>query len=154
MLAMHPCLRFEPLTTTDLFTGPVILPFPEGQRKVKVARLRLTLCDPMDYTGHEFSRPGYWSGWPFPSLGDLANPGIEPRSAALQVDSLPAEPPGKHEGQIVGTIIMRLLSRSDMHSRFLDVFSWCDGSFFFFFPKLLNYIYCLEAPLFPKAFTC
>ena len=30
---------------------------------------------------------------------------------------------------------MRLLSLSDMHSRFLDVFSWCDGSFFFFFPN-------------------
>ena len=32
---------------------------------------------------------------PFPSPGDLPNPGIEPRSPALQVDSLPAEPPGK-----------------------------------------------------------
>ena len=43
----------------------------------------------------EFSRPVYWSGWPFPSPGDLPNPGIEPRSPALQVDSLPAEPQGK-----------------------------------------------------------
>ena len=43
----------------------------------------------------EFSRPEYWSGKPFPSPGDLPNPGIEPRSPALQVDSLPAEPPGK-----------------------------------------------------------
>ena len=40
----------------------------------------------------EFYRPEYWSGWPFPSPGDLPNPGIEPRSPALQVDSLPAEP--------------------------------------------------------------
>ena len=40
----------------------------------------------------EFSRPEYWSGWPFPSPGDLPNPGIEPRSPALQADSLPAEP--------------------------------------------------------------
>ena len=37
----------------------------------------------------EFSRPEYWSGWPFPSLGDLPNPGIELGSPALQVDSLP-----------------------------------------------------------------
>ena len=44
----------------------------------------------------EFSRPEYWSGWPFPSPGDLPNPGIEPRSLVLQVDSLPAEPQGKH----------------------------------------------------------
>ena len=36
----------------------------------------------------EFSRPKYWSGWPFPSLGNLPNSGIEPRSPALQVDSL------------------------------------------------------------------
>ena len=43
----------------------------------------------------EFSRPEYWSGWAFPSPGDLSNPGIEPRSPTLQVDSLPAEPQGK-----------------------------------------------------------
>ena len=43
----------------------------------------------------EFSRPEYWSGDPFPSPGDLPNPGIEPRSPTLQEDSLPAEPPGK-----------------------------------------------------------
>ena len=34
------------------------------------------------------SRQGYWSGLPFPSLGDLPNPGTEPRSLALQADSL------------------------------------------------------------------
>ena len=39
----------------------------------------------------EFSRSEYWRGWPFPSPGDLPNPGIEPRSPALQTDSLPAE---------------------------------------------------------------
>ena len=39
-----------------------------------------------------FSRPEYWSGKPFPSPGDLPNPGIEPRSPALQADSLPTEP--------------------------------------------------------------
>ena len=43
----------------------------------------------------EFSRPEYWSGYPFPSPGDLPNPGIEPGSPALQVYSLPAEPQGK-----------------------------------------------------------
>ena len=43
----------------------------------------------------EFSRPEYWSGWPFPSPGDLPNPGIKPRSPALQEDSLPAEPQEK-----------------------------------------------------------
>ena len=43
----------------------------------------------------EFSRPEYWSGKPFPSPVDLPNPGIKPGSPALQVDSLPAELPGK-----------------------------------------------------------
>ena len=49
----------------------------------------------------EFSRPEYWSGQPFPSPGDLPDPGIEPGSPALQADSLPSEPPGnplKHVG--------------------------------------------------------
>ena len=42
-----------------------------------------------------FSRQGYWSGLPRPPPGNLPNPGIEPRSPALQVDSLPSEPLGK-----------------------------------------------------------
>ena len=42
-----------------------------------------------------FSRQEYWSGLPFPSPGDLPNPGIEPRSPALQEVSLPSEPPRK-----------------------------------------------------------
>ena len=40
-----------------------------------------------------FSRQEYWSGLPFPSLGDLLNPGIKPGYPALQADSLPTEPP-------------------------------------------------------------
>ena len=43
----------------------------------------------------EFSRSEHWSGQPFPSPGDIPNPGIEPRSPALQADSLPDEPQGK-----------------------------------------------------------
>ena len=42
-----------------------------------------------------FSRQEYWSGLPFFSPGDLSDPEIEPRSAALQADSLPSEPPEK-----------------------------------------------------------
>ena len=41
----------------------------------------------------EFSRQEYWSGLPFPSPGDLPNPGIEPGSSALRADSLSSEPP-------------------------------------------------------------
>ena len=42
-----------------------------------------------------FSRQECWSGLPFPSPGDLPDPGIEPRSPSLQADTLPSEPPGK-----------------------------------------------------------
>ena len=42
-----------------------------------------------------FSRQEYWSGLPFPSPGDLPDPGMEPGSPALQADSLPSEPPGE-----------------------------------------------------------
>ena len=41
------------------------------------------------------SRQEYWSGLPCPPLGDLPDPGIEPRSPALQADSLPSELQGK-----------------------------------------------------------
>ena len=44
-----------------------------------------------------FSRQEYWSGLPFPSPGDLADPGIEPRSFALWADALPSEPPGHNQ---------------------------------------------------------
>ena len=46
-----------------------------------------------------FSRQEYWSGLPFPSPGHLSDPGIEPRSPALQADALTSEPPGKPEGK-------------------------------------------------------
>ena len=42
-----------------------------------------------------FSRQEYWSKLSFPSPGNLLNPGIKPRSPALQADSLLSEPPGK-----------------------------------------------------------
>ena len=57
-----------------------------------------TLCDPMDCSlpgSMGFSRQEYWSGLPFPSPGDLPDPGIEPWSPAFQADALTSEPPGK-----------------------------------------------------------
>ena len=63
----------------------------------------LTLCDPTDCnlpgsSVHGFSRQEYWSGLPYPALGNLSDPGIEPTSLtspALQVGSLPLVPLGK-----------------------------------------------------------
>ena len=43
----------------------------------------------------EFFKQEYWSGLPFPSPGDLPDPGIEPETPELQSDALPSEPPGK-----------------------------------------------------------
>ena len=66
---------------------------------LKVVQSCPALCDPMDYTVHGILQVEYWSGWPFPSSGDIPNPGIEPRSPTLQPDSLPAEPRGE-EGNL------------------------------------------------------
>ena len=56
-----------------------------------------------------FSRQEYWSGLPFPSPGDLPNPGIELGSPALQADALPSEPPGK-SGYSLSKALYKLLS--------------------------------------------
>ena len=72
---------------------------------MRVSQSCPNLCNPMDHIqSMEFSRPEYWSGEPFTSPGDLPNPEIEPRSPALQEDSLPAEPPGKPKNTGVGSL--------------------------------------------------
>ena len=53
-----------------------------------------------------FSRQEYWSGLPCPPPGDLPNPGIESRSPALLVDSLPAEPPEKPKNTRVVSLFL------------------------------------------------
>ena len=58
--------------------------------------------NPQTIQSTEFSRREYCSGWPFPSPGDLPNPGIQPRSPILQADSSPAELPGKPQGESRG----------------------------------------------------
>ena len=62
--------------------------------EVLVTQLCLTLR-PHGPHVHEFFRQEYWSGLPFPFPWDLPDPGIEPRSDALQVDSLLSELLGK-----------------------------------------------------------
>ena len=71
----------------------------------------LALCDPIDCTlpGSSlcpwgFSRQEYWSELPCPLPGDIPNPGIKPRSPALQADSLPSESPGKLQNTGVGSL--------------------------------------------------
>ena len=72
------------LVTSVVFPGVLY-----GSEKVsEVTQLCPTLCNPMDCSLPDFSVHGifqarYWSGLPFPSPGDLPNPGIEPGSPAL-----------------------------------------------------------------------
>ena len=76
------------------------------QRKWKwksLSRIWLFMT-PWTIQSMEFSRPEYWSGLPFPSSGDLPNPGMEPRSPALQADSLPAETQGKPKNTGVSSL--------------------------------------------------
>ena len=64
----------------------------------EVAQSCPTLCDPLGCAASQappsmgFSRHEYWSGVPFPSPGDLPDPGMEPGSPALEADALPSEP--------------------------------------------------------------
>ena len=75
-------------------------------------------CNPPGSSVHGIRTQEYWSGWPFPSPGDLPDPGIKPGSPALQADSLPTELLGKplhYEGRDknlhnLGTISFRVLS--------------------------------------------
>ena len=53
-----------------------------------------------------FSKQEHWGGLPCSPPGDLPNPGIEPRSPSLQVDSLPSEPPGKPKNTGVGSLFI------------------------------------------------
>ena len=72
-----------------------------------VAWLCLTLATPWT-AAHQaplsmgFSRQEYWSGLPFPSPGDLPNPGNERSSPALQADSVPTEPLGPGKISVTG----------------------------------------------------
>ena len=66
------------------------------------------------------SRQKYQNGLPCPPPGDLPNPGIKPRSPALQIDSLPSEPPGK-PWQTRGT--KRQTGGTKVH-----LYQWADSS--------------------------
>ena len=70
----------------------------------------------------EFSRPEPWSGWPFPPPGDLPNPGTEPRSPALQVDALPAQPQGKPKNIEVGflSLLQRIFQTQELNQGLLN----------------------------------
>ena len=81
----HYCLNRGTFLLVDLCRGTVLSPkamFPLGMPAFSVASV-MSDCNPMDCTPsgfsvHGISRQEYWSGLPFPPLGDLTNPGIKP----------------------------------------------------------------------------
>ena len=54
-------------------------------------------CSLPGFSVHGFSRQEYWSGLPFPSPGDLPDPGIGPESPTVEEGALQSEPPGKSD---------------------------------------------------------
>ena len=104
-------------TMWETWTGSLGQEDPLEKVKVKeseVVQPCLILCDPMDCIAYQAplsmgsSRQEYWSGLPFPSPGDLPDPGIEPGSPTLQVDALPSEPPGKERATCSSTLAWKI----------------------------------------------
>ena len=67
----------------------------EREKEKSLSHVRLFATPYQAPPSMGFSRQEYWSGLPFPSPGDLPDPGIEPGSPALEADTLTSEPPGK-----------------------------------------------------------
>ena len=80
-------------TTPPSFLGDMVASFP-SRCHVRLFATPWTVAYQAPLS-MGFSRQECWSGLPFPSPGDLPDPGIEPGSPALQADALPSEPPGK-----------------------------------------------------------
>ena len=69
-----------------------------------------------------FSRKECWSGLPFPSPGDLPDPGIKPRSPALQADTLPSEPPEWQWGKVNYKVLVKGEFNTMKHSFYKRLF--------------------------------
>ena len=88
-LPLEPPSILPPYPTPPGYNRPLDLSSLESESESEVTQLCPTLCDPMGSSLHQappsmgFSRQEYWSGLPFPSPGNLPDPGIEPKSPAL-----------------------------------------------------------------------
>ena len=84
-----------------------------------------------------FSRQEYWSGLPFPSPGDLPDPGTEPRSPTLRTDALLSEPPGKPKLCLIYCLTHPLNLSQQSHSSFQKILLFSSSS------SILGVSYCL-----------
>ena len=96
---------------TDLLEPPFLF-----ESESEVAQSCLTLSYQASLS-MGFSRQEYWSGLPFPSAGDLPEPGIEPGSAALLADTLPPEPPVLYSESEVAQLCPTLCDPMDCTSQ-------------------------------------
>ena len=94
------CFMLNELWTKH-YTYIIFFNMTDGERKKVKSLSRVRLFATPRAVAHQaplsmgFSRQEYWSGLPFPSPGGLLDPGIEPRSPALQAEALTSEPPGQ-----------------------------------------------------------
>ena len=106
----------------------------------------------------KFSRQEYWSGLPFPSTRDLPNPGIEPRSPALQADSLPSELPGKPRDQTrifyVSCISRRVFFITSATWETHSNPAYCLPNSFPFHPSSLSYLFWFPIKMVFLPFPC
>ena len=100
----HPPCRPERESPAEI--SPSVPHASDGPVKVKVAQSCLTLCNHVDYIVHGIPQATLLEWVPFPSPGDLPNPGIKPRSPTLWADSLPAEPQRKPKNTGVGSLFL------------------------------------------------
>ena len=90
----------EPSETPTKTQMLPLITYP-SESESEVAQLCPPLCDPMDCSLHQappsmgFSRQEYWSGLPFPSPGNLPDPGIKPTTPALASGFFTTEPHGE-----------------------------------------------------------
>ena len=108
--------KFSTHTLSVLPTTPIRETLGNVQRELLLLLSHVScvqLCATPQTAAHQalpslgFSRQEYWSGLPFPSPGDLPDPGIEPRSPVIQADALTSEPPGK-PSNITGKSVQKL----------------------------------------------
>ena len=90
--------------TLNPFSDIVLPQSGKWKRKWCVLSHARLFTTPWTKQSMEFSRPEYWSGYPFPSPEDLPNPGIKLRPPAMPADSLPAEPQGTPKNTGVGSL--------------------------------------------------